>query len=67
METEKIFVLVGKRVRSAQAVIKPSGIAVIQTPHGPIEFSKWHRTERAAKLSIARKNKIKPDGRKVAK
>ena len=32
-------------------------IAIIDTPHGPIEFKRWHKTERAAKLAAARRAK----------
>jgi hypothetical protein len=57
-QAEQIFVLVGKQVRSAMARFNRSGtIAIIDTPHGPVEFKTWHATERAAKLAATRKAK----------
>ncbi len=56
--TEQIYVLVGKVVRPAMARFSRDGrTAIIDTPHGPIEFKKWHATERAAKLAATRKAK----------
>jgi hypothetical protein len=56
--TEKIFVLVGKVVRPAMARFNRAGdVAIIDTPHGPVEFKRWHKTERAAKLAASRKAK----------
>ena len=53
---EKIYVLVGKIVRPAMARFNRAGtIAIVDTPHGPVEFKKWHKTERAAKLAFTRK------------
>ena len=53
---EQIYVLVGKVVRPAMARFNRAGtVAIIDTPHGPIEFKKWHKTERAAKLASTRK------------
>ena len=56
--SEQIYVLVGKVVRPAMARFNRAGtIAIIDTPHGPIEFKRLHKTERAAKLAAARKAK----------
>lgn len=56
--TTEIWVLVGKQVRKAAARITRSGkLAIISTTSGPVEFKRWHLTERAAKLAAARKAK----------
>lgn len=56
--TETIFVLVGKRVRQAAARFnRGRTVAIIDTPHGPVEFKRWHTTERAAKLAATKKAK----------
>ena len=57
MNTQQIFVLVGKQVRTANARITPSGIAIIETSSGPVEFRKWYETEAAAKAEALRKAK----------
>lgn len=52
----EIFVLVGKLVRPAMARFNAAKtVAYVDTPHGPIEFRKWHSTERAAKLAATKK------------
>lgn len=55
METTTIYVRVGKQVRRAEAKIR-NGKAVIVTTSGPVEFRRWHLTERAAKAA-AKKGK----------
>lgn len=53
-QLQTIYLIVGKEVRPAKARIV-GGIAKVQSPHGTLEFSRWHDTERKAKLAIARK------------
>lgn len=54
---KKIFLVVGKNVRQAQARIV-GGIAKVPSPHGTLEFTRWHDTERKAKMAISRKKKV---------
>ena len=50
----KIYLTVGKAVRSAEARIVGK-VAVVQTDYGPREFGKWYSSELAAKQAIGRK------------
>jgi len=55
-DLQEIFLIVGKKVRPAQARIV-GGIAKVPSPHGTLEFSRWFDTSRKAKLAIAKKRK----------
>lgn len=61
MEKQTIFLVVGKNVRETTARIV-GGVAKVDSPHGTLEFSRWHDTERKAKLAIARKYKRRANG-----
>lgn len=59
-QTERIFVVVGHRIREAQARFNASRtVAIVDTSSGPVEINKWHRTERAAKVALNKKRKGK--------
>lgn len=48
-----IYVLVGKRVRSAQARFNATGtIAIIDTSSGPVEFKRWYSSQSAAEAAV---------------
>lgn len=56
-EMETIYIIVGKQVREAKARIA-GRFAIIPTPHGPVEFSKWfYRKSEAEKSAKTRYNR----------
>jgi hypothetical protein len=52
-ETETIFVLVGKRVRQAEARFNRSRtVAIVDTSSGPVEFRRWYSSAADAQAAI---------------
>lgn len=48
----KIYIIVGKKIRVAEASRIVGKVAIVQSDHGPLEFVKWYFSEEEAKKHV---------------